>query len=504
MRYTLFLLLLVAIALAPAGGCAPATEDVPPPDLLAQACGGCHLPPAPTDLPRAIWERRVLPEMGARLGFPSLGYDPAAALPPGEHALAVAHGFYPEVPTLSYDAWHDVRAYILDRAPDTLAAPPRLRLDSLRGFTVKPFSVEDRGGSLVSFLGAGPAGLLSGSGYGELAAVDPDGPARPVHNVRLPVVHYQADSAGDLLLEIGNIYPTEASNGTLYRYIDGVRTVVADSLHRPVHFLAEDLDGDGRQEIVVCEYGNYTGALTLLRPRPGGGYVRSRLLGAAGTLRVEATDLDGDGRKDLLVLHAQGDEGIDALYQEANGSFRREPLLQFPPVWGTSWFEFVDVDGDGDRDLLTVHGDNADYSPVIKPYHGLRIYTNDGENHFTEAFFLPLPGATRVAARDFDADGDLDLAVACNFADFVGQPEASFVYLERTGTPKQFNFHLRTTALALDGRWLILEAGDYDGDGDEDLALGSFTLNPASVPDSLNRRWREGTTDGLLLENRLR
>ena len=257
-------------------------------------------------------------------------------------------------------------------------------------------------------------------------------------------------------------------------------------------------------EIVICEYGNFSGTLSLLDPAPDGSYTYRRLLGSAGATRVVGTDLNQDGRRDLVVLHAQGDEGIDVLHQQADGSYRRTVLLTFPAVWGTSWFELVDMDGDEDLDLVTVHGDNADYSNVIKPYHGVRIYTNDGDNEFSESFFQPLPGATRVVARDFDDDGDVDLAVAANFADWQRQPEASFVYMEQTGTDAAPTFRNYGTPLATEGRWLILEAGDYDGDGDQDLALGSFTLNPAAVPNDLARKWRESRTDVLLLENNLR
>ncbi|THH40075.1 FG-GAP repeat domain-containing protein [Neolewinella litorea] len=474
-------------------------------ELVARHCGSCHLAPTPESLPRAVWEKRVLPEMGARMGMRTLGYDPAGQLSPEEYDLAVAHGFYPDVPVVSYDDWTAIRNYILERAPDILPAPPLLRLDSLPGFAPHPLDVDGKGGSLVSFLGYGPGGLAIGDGYGRLHRLDRAGQLDDLLSLRLPLVHYHPDSvSGDLLLEIGNIYPTEARNGTLYRQMPAGREVVADSLHRPVHLLVEDLDGDGQAEIVVAEYGNYSGALTLLRPDDRGGFTRSRLLGAAGSTRTVAADLDGDGRRDLVVLHAQGDEGIDVLYQRADGSFERQNLLRFSPVWGTSWFELVDFDGDGDRDIITVHGDNADYSNVRKPYHGLRIYDNRGDNTFIESYFQALPGATRVVARDFDRDGDTDLAVACNFADFATQPAAGFVYLENvTGSSNAPNFLSRSTPAALAGRWLTMEAGDFDGDGDDDLALGSFTLNPAPVPDSLETRWREGTTDLLLLENLL-
>lgn len=500
MRTRLLFLAPLALAFLFLGGCEPQDEDA---ERMAQHCGSCHLAPAPDALPRNIWENRVLPEMGARLGMRTLGYDPVGQLGPEEYALAQAHGFYPDRPALTYEAWASLRQYILERAPDTLPAPPRLEPQPLDDFVAHRLDVDGQPGSLVTFLGFRDRGLLVGTGYGQLAHLSPAGERTALHSVRRPVVHYQADTTGGLLLEIGNIYPTEASNGVLYRFGPGGRQILADTLHRPVHFLAEDLDGDGVQEIIVSEFGNYSGALTLLKRGAGGEYQRKRLLGTAGATRVVGADLNRDGRRDLIVLHAQGDEGIDALYQRADGTFERDRLLRFSPVWGTSWFELVDFDGDGDLDLITVHGDNADYSNVRKPYHGLRIYTNDGANAFTEIYFQPLPGATRVVARDFDRDGDTDLAVASNFADFAREPEAAFAYLENVSSaPGSVRFQPRTTPVALDGRWLILEAADYDGDGDDDLALGSFTLSPAPVPDTLATRWRDSNTDVILLENR--
>ncbi len=486
--------------------CAADTEPTDRERYVA-VCGNCHLSPDPAELPKAIWAKSILPEMAARMGLVTYGYDPATLLGEAEFALARAHGQYPEVPTITYDEWEAVRAYILAQAPDTLPLVPVPALADLADFSARALGVEDQGGALVSCLGTKDGRLVVGDGYGSLVSLGTNGqtPAGPVSisQGRLPLTHYQPHPEGDLLLEIGNIYPTEAHNGTLYRLgPDGSRRVVVDSLHRPVYFLAEDLDGDGTAEIVICEYGNYTGALTLLRSDDRNSYTKQRLSGVAGSIRVVARDMNDDGHKDLVSLHAQGDEGIDVYYQAADGSFERQSLLHFSPVWGTSWFELVDFDGDGDQDLITAHGDNADYSNVRKPYHGVRIYENAGDNTFSLRYFQALPGATRVVARDFDRDGDVDLAVACNFADYSRNPEAAFVYLEQTGGA-ELSFTARTTPAAAAGRWLILEAGDYDGDGDDDLALGSFTLNPAPVPAEVAQRWRGDSVDVVVLKNRM-
>ena len=52
--------------------------------------------------------------------------------------------------------------------------------------------------------------------------------------------------------------------------------------------------------------------------------------------------------------------------------------MRYQPNYGSSWFEMMDFDGDGDLDLITANGDNADLTYTQKPYHGMRISLNDG------------------------------------------------------------------------------------------------------------------------------
>jgi hypothetical protein len=69
-------------------------------------------------------------------------------------------------------------------------------------------------------------------------------------------------------------------------------------------------------------------------------------------------------------------------------------------------------------DLLYTNGDNADYSNSLKRYHGIRLFQNDGNFKFRQVWFYPLYGATKAVARDFDGDGDLDVAGIAFYPDF--------------------------------------------------------------------------------------
>ena len=210
--------------------------------------------------------------------------------------------------------------------------------------------------------------------------------------------------------------------------------------------------------------------------------------------------MNADGRPDVVALLAQAREGVYLFRNEGGGAFGWDPLVRFPPVYGVTYFELVDFDADGDLDLLVTNGDNGEYASPFKRYHGIRLFRNDGHWRFAEAWFYPLNGAFKALARDFDRDGDLDLAAISFFPDYDRSPEESFVYLENRGG---LAFAASSPPAATQGRWLTLDAGDLDSDGDLDLVLGSFVDGPRGtpIPPSFEQRWREHRVPALILRN---
>ena len=114
----------------------------------------------------------------------------------------------------------------------------------------------------------------------------------------------------------------------------------------------------------------------------------------------------------------------------------------------------------------------------------MRIYLNDGSWNFKESWFFPLNGAFKAVAADFDGGGDLDIAAISYFPDYDKSPEESFVFLENIGTKSHLEFKPHTFPDSARGRWLTMDVGDVDGDGDLDIVLGGAL--PGSIQGSGN------------------
>ena len=132
----------------------------------------------------------------------------------------------------------------------------------------------------------------------------------------------------------------------------------------------------------------------------------------------------------------------------------------------------------------------------------MRIYLNNGDNTYSEAFFYPMYGATRVLSRDFDQDGDVDFALISTFPNYQEFPEQSFIYLENKDAD-DFEFTANILEDPSLARWFLMDASDIDNDGDEDIVLSSLTLGFTPVPKVLTDRWKNNNVDIMLLENLL-
>ena len=183
-------------------------------------------------------------------------------------------------------------------------------------------------------------------------------------------------------------------------------------------------------------------------------------------------DLDGDDDLDIVAA-TQGDyineENIDLFLNDGSGKFTRTSLKVGDDPTNLA---LADLDDDGDIDIVMA---NSGYREDIDPGDGgIGVLINNGDATFApEVRYQVGPQTYEVVLADVDGDGQLD-AVATNYDFDADQPHLLSV-LPGNGDG---TFDLDPTPTVLDGTivgsWgqAAMDAGDLDGDGDVDLALG--------------------------------
>lgn len=171
----------------------------------------------------------------------------------------------------------------------------------------------------------------------------------------------------------------------------------------PTGITIHDVNGDGRLDVVVANAGSNDVSVLLgdagdlLRPGP-------RLAVGSAPVATTADDYNGDGQVDLLVANS-GADNVSLLFGVGGGFFDDTQSIVFPTGADPRTLLVGEFDGRAGNDLVTVNARGG----------GLTFYSN----------FLAGPLAattistgglrpTSAVARDFNADGRLDLVVANN------------------------------------------------------------------------------------------
>jgi hypothetical protein len=482
--------------------------------LSLSQCSSCHLYSAPEMLPRHIWKEEVLPRMGAFMGiYEKQSRSELLEKGPAQQIVLTAN-VYPAEPKLREEDWEAIKAFYLSEAPEKL--PVIQRDDSLEVRVLfKATSPETRisppMSTMVDFHPA--SGLIYHSDVKEdistLNIFNTQHQLLQAIALRSPAVRIHEKGGSLWVLTMGSFTSTDAPSGQLLRISKkpgaaqyNAVEVLIDGLQRPTDLAYADFDADGDEDVVIAQFGNWAGRLEWFEQLPAGKYQRHGLIPQTGASRVQVADLNGDSLPDILAMIAQGDESMYALLNQGNKKFTQKRLLQFPPSYGSASFEYLDFNADGIRDIIHVSGDNADYEAIPKPYHGIRLFLGSDSLQFTEAYFFPMHGAYESRTRDFDGDGDLDVAAISFFPDYENTPQESVLILENKSQGDSLIFDAFSLPAHNQGRWIVMDSGDLDKDGDEDLVLGSFVVqDPYGAQSGLKESWMANSPSLLMLEN---
>ncbi|MFS4466743.1 FG-GAP repeat domain-containing protein [Maribacter sp. 2210JD10-5] len=438
----------------------------------------CHKYTGPELLDQETWEKSVLPNMALRLGLKMAGKTLQAENDEEERILLDSLNVYPDIPLISKEDWNLIAAYYSSNAPKSMPKP--FFSNDKKGvfpFIEQTVTIDNSTLPQVTLLEYDTlnSALYIGD-FKKLFSLNASGEILNEWNLDDYAVDLEFSSTSPpILMEIGKIAPSNKKLGKL-THLDKAnngRSLVTgfSELRRPVQMTKHDLNQDGNQDLIVCNFGHSIGKLAWYDAMD---FSKEYILNLnPGTRKVEVKDMNNDGKPDIVALMGQAYEGVDIYYNNGNNIFEKKRVLEFSPVYGLGYFELADFNGDGLQDFLISNGDNRDFSPIDKPYHGVRVYLNKKENRFEEVFFFPMYDCHKAMASDFDNDGDLDIIAASLYSDYTAErtKDKAVVYLENNGN---LDFTPSYMANPIHGNWLSMEILDFDKDGFDDVVLGAF------------------------------
>ena len=448
--------------------------------LTEKYCQSCHVLPEPGLLDKANW-KKLLPEMGYRLGI----HSPEVSVP------AEDLSFYPTHAAVNPAEWQTILNYYQALAPASLPdqtksvvpqgavpffsalLPPEDLFSSNTVVTCIKMDNSVQPGRLFIYDAASHK-LLLFNRYGLMDAIYTE-------DVIIDLKFYRNEmyacsigktlSIGTVNNKFGKVFPITVSKAGKIK----IEKPLIEGLARPVNVVPTDVNNDGKTDFIVCEFGSLRGALSWFKNNGNGKFQQQLLRSESGSVNVLTKINKQTGLQDLWVLFAQGEEGIFHFKNKGKGEFKMEQVLRFPPTYGSTSFVMEDVNNDGHEDIVYTCGDNGDVTAVLKPYHGVYVFLNDGQNHFHQQFFYAMHGCYKVIAKDFRNTGRIDLAAIAYFTD-AQKPEA-FVFLQNNGNgnytafnpPAEINFE----------SILTMDSGDFNGDGKQDIFIGNALTDKA-------------------------
>lgn len=267
-----------------------------------------------------------------------------------------------------------------------------------------------------------------------------------------------------------------------------------------------DINQDGLDDLVITGAKRQASALFLQLPSGEFEETQKALMNEhslAEDTAVILLDVDNDGDQDLIIGSGgnefkSGDPLRPRLYRNEQGEFQKAEFLFGKLTLNCSVLSSADIDNDGDQDLLVGgDGSNASFANDGKQY----LFENNGKGVFKDissGFGKELEQVKHLKASqwiDIDKNGYLDLLVA-------GHWEPLRVFLN---DGKRLQLQEDNNLDNSYGWWNSIKAADFDNDGDIDIVAGNWGTNSlfSATQDNpirlyLNDFDQNGTPDPLL------
>jgi len=444
-------------------------------------CGNCHSPPPPDSFPKKAW--RMEAERGFDFYYESFRED--LTPPPTEATIAHFESLAPSKLQVRPD-------------PSPQPSPIEFRQSFTKVPEVAPPAVSFMAWESLQSDGK-PALIFSDMRSGELRTASPRQEefeshrlAACAHPAHVEPCDLDQDGQRDFVVaELGSPYSGDHSRGAvIWLRPDGdgwTQRLLLSGVGRVADVRPGDFDGDGDSDLIVAEFGHIrTGSIFWLENTAiidGIPHFRKHVLDDRhGAIHVPTADLNGDGRLDFVALISQEHEVVEAFLNQGDGIFRSERIFSAnDPAYGSSGIQLVDLDADGDLDVIYSNGDTFG-SEYLKPYHGIHWLENRGSYPFENHLLAKMVGVQKALAGDLDSDGDFDVvAVALMPKNLLAQPDLeshdSVIWLEQTSGGNFVRHSLERNRFY----HAALELADFDSDGDLDLAIGNMHPDDGAI-----------------------
>ncbi|MGY0393342.1 FG-GAP-like repeat-containing protein [Bizionia sp. KMM 8389] len=268
------------------------------------------------------------------------------------------------------------------------------------------------------------------------------------------------DSDGDLDAYSSSLFDNKIA---WYENTDGLgnfgpQIVISTDMIRPYDAFAADIDGDGDIDIIgSSEEENTVSWFENTDGQGSFGPEQIITVNVDNPFAVYSEDIDGDGDMDVISASARDDKIAWFENTDGLGNFSA-PLIITTSADGAASVYAVDIDGDGDVDVLSASSRDNKVS----------WYENeDGLGDFGIQINLTSSagGAHSVYAEDIDGDGDMDVISGSWMDDTVGWYEN----LNGLGS-----FSLRQIISSNQDGVRSVYAADLNGDGNTDVLSASI------------------------------